>query len=59
MSGLHPAGLVWVLWFQSVMKGIKQREPDVARALSEPAQDSSTASNPQVCSFERQFPTTW
>ena len=43
-----PAGLVWVLWFQSVMRGIEQREPEVARALLEPAQDSSTASNSQV-----------
>jgi hypothetical protein len=30
------------------MKGIEQREPEVARALLEPAQDSSTASNSQV-----------
>lgn len=57
VSAMYPAGLAWVLWFQSVMRGIEQREPEVARALLEPAQDCLTASNPQACTFERQM--TW
>lgn len=42
------AGLVWVLWFQTVMAGIEQREPDVARALSEPAEGGPTGDSAQV-----------
>lgn len=42
------AGLAWVLWFQTVMADIEQREPDVARALSEPAEGGPTGDSAQV-----------
>ena len=43
-----PAGLGWVLWFQSVMAGIEQHEPEVTRALEKPPGGATAGSNPEV-----------
>lgn len=43
------AGLLWSLWWEQVMAGIKESEPEVAsRLVSEPHEQSTAAGAPRI-----------